>query len=138
MEHQDTKLILGCWPHLWWSNQCHRLHRNFKRRKVEKKRKFSSNSLGKSLKRKGSFLQTCLEKAWKRTDLKHQIDMAMPQDKKQLTFNCFYFVTVCSDDFFWCTLSLLTYLLISRFVLYFHMNNFLDLFWMVQVLNTYS
>ena len=26
--------------------------------------------------------------------------MAMPQDKKQLTFNCFYFVTVCSDDFF--------------------------------------
>jgi hypothetical protein len=58
---------------------------NFKRRKVEKKRKFSSNLLGKSLKKR---------------NLKHQIDMAMPQDKKQLTFNCFYFVTVCSDDFF--------------------------------------
>jgi hypothetical protein len=52
---------------------------------LKRKRKFSSNLLGKSLKRK---------------DLKHQIDMAMPQDKKQLTFNCFYFVTVCSDDFF--------------------------------------
>jgi len=56
-----------------------------KRRKVEKKRKFSTNLLGKSLKKR---------------NLKHQIDMAMPQDKKQLTFNCFYFVTVCSDDFF--------------------------------------
>lgn len=41
--------------------------------------------------------------AWKKLEnwnLKHQIDMAVPQDKKQLTFNCFYFVTVCSDDFF--------------------------------------
>jgi len=60
-----------------------RLHRNFKKE-------------GK-LKRKGSFLQNLLGKSLKKRNLKHQIDMAMPQDKKQLTFN---FVTVCSDDFF--------------------------------------
>lgn len=51
MEHQDTKLILGCWPHLWWSNHSAIGFTEYlKRRKVEKKRKFSSNLLGKSLK----------------------------------------------------------------------------------------